>query len=40
MQVIVSDASHANEDLVGTTPSGNVKKEPHRSQGGKLIDST
>ena len=37
VQVIVSDASHANEEQVGTTPSGKVKTEPHRSQGGKLI---
>ena len=36
IQVIVGDASHVNEDLVGTTPSVKVKTEPHRSQSGKL----
>ena len=37
MQVVVSDASHANEDLVGTTPTSKVKTEFYCNQGGKLI---
>ena len=36
MNVVVTDASHANESEIGSTPTGVVKEEPHRSQGGRL----
>jgi len=34
--VVCTDASHSAETIVGTTPSGEVKEESHRSQGGRL----
>ena len=34
--VVVTDASHANEAEVGVDASGEIKEEPHRSQGGRI----
>ena len=36
VNIVVTDASHANECEVGITPTGIAKEEPHRSQGGRL----